>query len=70
MALGIGDRMAALSNPSETQSINDVLRRRDALHSLINPMGLGNFGVLLQAKGIASTDLPKGFSMGDELPMV
>lgn len=54
MALGLGDRIAALStlSVSEQQSLNDILRRRDALHALINPMGLGNFGVLLQSKGI------------------
>jgi SAM-dependent MidA family methyltransferase len=54
MALGLGDRVAALSDPTQTehQSVNDILRRRDALHSLMNPMGLGNFGVLIQSKGL------------------
>jgi SAM-dependent MidA family methyltransferase len=59
MALGLGDRIAALSDPtgsdptgSENLSVNEILRRRDALHSLINPMGLGNFGVLIQSKGL------------------
>ena len=65
MALGLGDRIAALSNLSPTKdvSINDILRRRDALHSLMNPMGLGNFGVLMQSKGLAETEqtsVPKG----------
>ena len=57
MALGLGDRLAALStlSPSPTLSVNDILRRREALHALINPMGMGNFGVLVQSKGINST---------------
>uniref|UniRef100_UPI0030DA734B class I SAM-dependent methyltransferase n=1 Tax=Oscillatoria sp. FACHB-1407 TaxID=2692847 RepID=UPI0030DA734B len=66
MALGLGDRLAALSDPvkTENQSVNDILRRREALHSLMNPMGLGNFGVLLQSKGMdAQTPVPKGFQM-------
>lgn len=49
MALGLGDRIAALSQPSD-YSISEVLQRRECLHSLIDPMGLGNFGVLLQSK--------------------
>jgi len=48
MALGLGDRIAAVSR-GEGGSLSDVLRRREALHSLIDPMGLGNFGVLVQA---------------------
>ncbi|MBM0742121.1 class I SAM-dependent methyltransferase [Phormidium sp. CLA17] len=57
MALGLGDRLMALSQSSATdaQSIQEVLRRRDALHSLINPIGLGDFGVLIQSKGVEST---------------
>jgi SAM-dependent MidA family methyltransferase len=56
MALGLGDRLAALSNPAtdEQPSLNEILQRREALHSLINPMGLGNFGVLIQSKGLTS----------------
>ena len=56
MALGLGDRMAALSQStaSTVRDIQAVLRQRDALHLLINPMGLGNFGVLMQAKGLTS----------------
>ncbi|MFO7030066.1 hypothetical protein B9T07_08440 [Limnospira fusiformis CCALA 023] len=45
MALGLGDRIATVS---ESPKISQVLRRREALHSLIDPMGLGNFGVLIQ----------------------
>ncbi len=58
MALGLGDRLMALSQ-SETknaQDIQTVIRRRDALHQLMNPMGLGNFGVLLQSKGLTATE--------------
>ena len=53
MALGLGDRIAALSHPEPDQTLQTILQRRDALHSLMNPMGLGNFGVLVQAKGLS-----------------
>ena len=66
MALGLGDRIAALSNTPEpagaesagarTSTLQMVLRRREALHQLISPMGLGNFGVLIQAKGLSQTE--------------
>lgn len=54
MALGLGDRLAALgqSDSTDPQEIMQRLRQRDALHQLISPMGLGNFGVLVQAKGL------------------
>lgn len=52
MALGIGDRIAAISTGGE-QSIQQLLRRRDALHQLIDPQGLGGFGVLVQSKGLS-----------------
>jgi SAM-dependent MidA family methyltransferase len=58
MALGLGDRIAALSHQSEAdpaQSLSDILRRRESLHALINPLGLGNFGVLIQSKGLNDT---------------
>jgi SAM-dependent MidA family methyltransferase len=57
MALGLGDRLADLSQAPATdaQSIQEILRRRDALHTLINPIGLGDFGVLIQSKGVEST---------------
>jgi SAM-dependent MidA family methyltransferase len=56
MALGLGDVIAALgqSDSTDPQEILQRLRQRDALHQLINPMGLGNFGVLLQGKGLTS----------------
>jgi SAM-dependent MidA family methyltransferase len=53
MALGLGDRIAALSQTHATTSIQAVLHRREALHTLINPMGLGNFGVLIQGKQVS-----------------
>lgn len=76
MALGLGDRIAALSDapveppatgdaadpnsqrksqspPSPQLTMNDLLRRREALHALMNPMGMGNFQVLLQGRGLA-----------------
>ncbi|HBW56638.1 MAG TPA: hypothetical protein DEF27_02085, partial [Oscillatoriales bacterium UBA8482] len=64
MALGLGDRICALSQPSN-YSISEILQRRECLHSLIDPMGLGNFGVLLQSKGLSPSpqQIPlKGFS--------
>jgi SAM-dependent MidA family methyltransferase len=53
MALGLGDRIAATAQ-SSSRSLSETLRRREALHSLINPMGLGNFLVLIQGKNLAS----------------
>ena len=63
MALGLGQTIAALSQtgpqtiqPNAVQEINDRLRQREALHRLINPMGLGNFLVLIQSKDITLPD--------------
>jgi SAM-dependent MidA family methyltransferase len=50
MALGLADRIA---EPG-------TLERRQALHQLIDPTGLGGFGVLLQGKNAGAT-LLKGF---------
>jgi SAM-dependent MidA family methyltransferase len=33
-------------------NFSEIFKRRDALHQLIDPTGLGKFGVLLQAKGL------------------
>ncbi len=55
MALGLGERLAALSS-SENQSIQQILHRRDILHQLIGPMGLGSFGVLVQSKGLSESE--------------
>ncbi|MTJ10302.1 class I SAM-dependent methyltransferase [Anabaena sp. UHCC 0204] len=62
MALGIGERftlseverLAALS--SQQQPISQLLQRREGLHQLINPGGLGNFGVLIQSQGLSETE--------------
>jgi SAM-dependent MidA family methyltransferase len=68
MALGLGDRLSALSDPDAIASLsaNDILRRREALHALMNPIGLGNFQVLLQGKGLSTTETStslKGFTI-------
>jgi SAM-dependent MidA family methyltransferase len=62
MALGLGDRLAALSQATAQtpQVVHQLLQRREALHRLIDPMGLGNFGVLIQAKGLTPTELSQG----------
>ena len=50
MALGLGDRLNELS--SGKYDITQIFKRRDALHQLIDPTGLGNFGVLIQGKNL------------------
>jgi len=57
MALGIGERLAALS--FQQQSISQLLQRREGLHQLINPGGLGNFGVLVQSRGLTAQEASK-----------
>jgi SAM-dependent MidA family methyltransferase len=60
MALGLGDRISALSGRDSArgeaiagaQDVMTIMRRRDALHQLIDPRGLGGFGVLAQSKGL------------------
>jgi SAM-dependent MidA family methyltransferase len=54
MALGLGDRIAALSYADPDQPLPEILRRREALHALMDPMGLGNFGVLVQGKNLTT----------------
>ena len=64
MALGLGDRISALSSADNTrgqaiasgQDVITIMRRRDALHQLIDPMGLGGFGVLVQSKGLTAEE--------------
>jgi SAM-dependent MidA family methyltransferase len=56
MALGLGDRLSELSNPTSDLSLQAILQRRESLHSLTNPMGLGNFGVLIQSKGLSEEE--------------
>ncbi|MDZ7953443.1 class I SAM-dependent methyltransferase [Nostoc sp. DedQUE09] len=55
MALGLGDRIAALSE--QKQPLSRLLQHRDALHQLIDPTGLGGFGVLIQSKGLDNTEI-------------
>lgn len=63
MALGIGDRLNALSNPVDL-TVPEILKRRETLHALIDPAGLGNFGVLIQAKGCEQIQQPlKGLAI-------
>jgi SAM-dependent MidA family methyltransferase len=50
MVLGLGDRLVQ----------PETLARRQVLHQLIDPMGLGGFGVLLQGKGVSTQGL-QGF---------
>ena len=60
MALGLGDRLEALSTDSQAlvlaQGLGSLLRRREALHQLIDPMGLGGFGALVQSKGLTEAE--------------
>jgi SAM-dependent MidA family methyltransferase len=59
MALGLGDRISSISDSNATnfQDIQKVLQRRDSLHQMINPMGLGGFGVLLQCRGLMEEEI-------------
>jgi SAM-dependent MidA family methyltransferase len=50
MALGLGDRIAAISD--QKLPLAQLLQRRAALHQLIDPTELGGFGVLVQSKGL------------------
>jgi len=52
MALGLGDRLATNNRGEGNLSLADTMRRREALHLLMNPVGLGGFGVLVQSKGL------------------
>lgn len=65
MALGLGDRIAALAS-SAPNSIQRLLSQRDSLHQLIDPNGLGGFNVLVQSKNLtlAQASQPlKGLSL-------
>lgn len=59
MALGVGDRLNQLAQLSGTdgKTITEAIQQRDVLHQLINPMGLGQFIVLVQGKGLDPTKL-------------
>lgn len=63
MALGMGDRIAALSRPEPDVTAQDILQRRETLHALIDPAGLGNFGVLVQSKGVETAAPLKGLTV-------
>lgn len=74
MALGLGDRLSALSSVGDARSqaiakpqdVIEIMQRREALHQLINPMGLGGFGVLVQSKGLTDEEAHQtlqGFSL-------
>lgn len=60
MALGLGERIAALSARdsdrgnaiAKGQDVIKIMQRRQILHQLMDPMGLGGFGVLVQSKGL------------------
>jgi SAM-dependent MidA family methyltransferase len=54
MSLGLGDRIAAIS--SSGGDIQSLLHRRQNLHQLIDPMGLGKFGVLIQSQGLTAEE--------------
>ncbi|MBH8575757.1 class I SAM-dependent methyltransferase [Nostocaceae cyanobacterium CENA369] len=55
MALGLGSRIAALSH--QQIPISQLLQRRESLHQLLDPMGLGGFGVLVQSKGLKEKEV-------------
>ena len=73
MALGLGDRIAALSTNvrgiMQEQGIASLLRRREALHQLIDPMGLGGFGFLVQSKGLTKAEMVQSLK-GLSLPSI
>ena len=50
MALGLGDRLNQLAQLEgrDRATLSYALQRRETLHQLISPMGLGNFNVLVQ----------------------
>ena len=54
MALGLGDRLNDLS--SGKYDVTQIFKRRDALHQLIDPTGLGGFGVLIQGKNLVDKE--------------
>ena len=54
MALGLGDRLNELS--SGKYDLSQIFQRRDALHQLIDPTGLGGFGVLIQGKNLTESE--------------
>ncbi len=59
MALGLGERIAAISTDC-ANNLEQLLQRRETLHQLIDPQGLGGFGVLVQSKGLPLSISLKG----------
>lgn len=59
LGLGLGDKLAGLNSRSASLDARQQLAERNALQELINPSGMGNFGVLIQGR-----QLPPG---GDKL---
>ncbi|MGY6529753.1 MAG: class I SAM-dependent methyltransferase [Cyanobacterium sp.] len=62
MELGLGDRLNDLS--SGKILLSELWQRRSQLHELINPEGLGGFGILLQGKNLSQMEIEtplKGF---------
>ncbi len=55
MALGLGDRLEEIRTIAthDGHSLQSAIQRRNYLQSLINPIGLGQFQVLLQGKGLS-----------------
>lgn len=58
MALGLGDRLTqnVQTEATSTEDLQNRLRRREALHQLMNPLGLGGFGVLIQGKQLNKSE--------------
>jgi SAM-dependent MidA family methyltransferase len=62
MALGLGDRISTLgggTNGTQTATVRDIatiMQRRQVLQGLIDPMGVGRFGVLVQGKGLSEEE--------------
>ena len=62
MALGLGDRLNEISTGK--YNVQQVFQRRDALHQLIDPTGLGGFNVLIQGKELQPQEkLLKGLTI-------
>lgn len=58
MSLGLGSRLAALS--TSNQPLEQILQRRQVLHEMFDPAGLGGFGVLIQSKGLTEIESAEG----------
>ena len=50
LGLGLGDKLAGLSTGPASLDARQQLAERNALQELINPSGMGNFGVLIQGR--------------------